>query len=263
MIRFENVSKAYDGQVVLQDFSMLVEPAETKVILGGIGSGKSTILKMVVGLVKPDSGRVYVENQDITDLGEDELIEIRKKIGMVFQEGALFDSLTVKENVAYRMREDGVRDEREIDRVVRCQLGFVGLEEAIDKMPAELSGGMKRRVAIARALVGNPPILLYDEPTAGLDPITSRTICELIIKLRDLEGVTSIFVTHDLKSAFTMAGEVAVAVPGGDVEFHPQGSQSIQATTRFVVLRGGRILFEGPEQDLREVKEEYIQEFLT
>ncbi|MBI4446936.1 MAG: ATP-binding cassette domain-containing protein [Acidobacteria bacterium] len=262
-IRFENVSKSYDGQIVLQNFSMVVQTAETKVILGGTGSGKSTVLKMVAGLVKPDSGQVLVEDEDITDLTENELQPIRRKIGFVFQEGALFDSLSVKENVAYRLRENGVRNEKEIDEIVREVLGFVGLEDAIAKMPAELSGGMKRRVAIARALVGHPRILLYDEPTAGLDPITSRAICELIIKLRDLERVSSIFVTHDLKSAYTMASEFAVLGPHGEATFVSENDRFCLINTRFLMLKEGKVLFEGPDETLRSVKEEYIQEFLS
>lgn len=263
VIRFEEVTKSYGDQVVLQNFSMAVEQAETKVVLGGSGSGKSTILKMVPGLVKPDSGRVTVEGKDITDLDENELMPIRKKIGLVFQEGALFDSLTVGENVAYRMREDGGYGEMEIQETVQRSLGFVGLHEVMEKTPSELSGGMKRRVAIARALVGNPRIMLYDEPTAGLDPITSRTICELIIKLRDLEGVTAIVVTHDLKSAFTMANEMAVVQPDGTLTFRSEDGNFCLANTRFVMLKNGRIIFEGSDERLRQTEEAYIQEFLT
>lgn len=262
-IVFENVFTSYNGQPVLQDFSMEVRSAETKVILGGAGSGKSTILKLVLGLVKPDSGRVLVEGSDVTDLTEDELMPIRHRIGMVFQEGALFDSLTVEENVAYRMREEGNRSEEEMRAVVEQVLGFVGLERAIDKMPSELSGGMRRRVAIARALVGDPSILLYDEPTAGLDPITSRTICELVIKLRDLEGVSSIFVTHDLNAAMILAGEFAELQTGDEVVFREEGGNLCIVNTRFVVLRQGKVIFEGPGEILRRSEDPYIQEFLT
>lgn len=263
VIRFEAVSKAYWDQVVLENFSMRVERAETKVVLGGSGSGKSTLLKMVPGLLKPDSGRIFVDGRDITELSEDQLVPIRKQIGMVFQEGALFDSLSVGENVAYKMREDGDYGEGEIQEVVQQLLGFVDLDDVIDKMPSELSGGMKRRVAIARALVGNPRIILYDEPTAGLDPITSRTICELVMKLRDLEGVTSILVTHDLKIAFALASEFAVVEPSGEVTFRSEDGDFCLINTRFVMLQNGRILFEGTDERLRDTNEDYIREFLT
>ena len=262
-IRFEHVSKSFNQHVVLRDFSMELQPAETKVILGGSGSGKTTILKMVLGLIKPDSGRVYVEEQDITDLSEQELGRIRQKIGMVFQEGALFDALSVAENVAYRMRESGTQDDEEIEPKVRELLGFVGLEDSFDKFPGELSGGMQRRVGIARALVGNPTILLYDSPTGGLDPITSRTICELVVKLRDLEGVASIFVTHDLKSAMILATESAESKPDGEVVFTTEDENLCLINTRFVMLKDGRVLFEGNDDALKGVNEEYVQEFLT
>ncbi|MCZ6485415.1 MAG: ATP-binding cassette domain-containing protein [Acidobacteria bacterium] len=262
-IRFENVCKSFDEKVVLRDFSMEVQPGETKVILGGGGSGKTTILKMVLGLVKPDSGRIFVEDQEITSLKETELMPIRKKIGMVFQEGALFDSLTVGENIAYQMREARTCSEEEQQETVRQLLGFVELRDAMDKFPAELSGGMMRRVGIARALVGNPPILLYDAPTAGLDPITARTICELVIKLRDLEGVASIFVTHDLKAARTLASEFAQAQPNGEVVFKSEEENLCLVNTHFVMLKDGTVLFEGTDETLRNVNNEYIQDFLT
>ena len=262
-IRFEHVFKSFDEKVVLRDFNMEVRPAETKIILGGGGSGKTTILRMVLGLVKPDSGRVFIEDQEITQLEEEELMPIRKKIGMVFQEGALFDSLTVGENVAYRMREDKAHSEEEIEEVVRQLLGFVELEKAIDKFPSELSGGMLRRAGIARALVGHPSILLYDAPTAGLDPITSRTICELVIQLRDLEGVASIFVTHDLESAMTLASEFAEALPNGEVVFKSEDQDLCLVNTRFLMLKDGGIIFEGSDESLRSADDSYIQDFLS
>ncbi len=262
-IRFENVSKSYDNQPVLRNLTMEVREAEMKIVLGGSGSGKTTLLKMVLGLVKPDSGRIIVGGTDITDFSENQMMDVRKNIGMVFQEGALFDFLSVGENVAYRMREDGRYSHAEIMEVVQRLLGFVGLQRAIDKMPSQLSGGMRRRVAIARAMVGNPRILLYDEPTAGLDPITSRTICDLVIKLRDLEGVSSIFVTHDLNSATNLAGEYALVGPSGDVSFRADGGEFCLINTSFVILKGGQIIFEGSEDEMRASGDEYIQEFLT
>jgi len=262
-IRFENVSKSFNEQVVLRDFDLEVRKAETKIVLGGSGSGKSTILKMVLGLVKPDQGRVWVNDQDITDLREDQLMEIRKQIGMVFQEGALFDSISVGENVAYPLREAKQQTNEEIESAVKRLLGFVGLANAYDRMPSELSGGMRRRVAIARAVVHRPSIVLYDEPTAGLDPITSRTICDLVIALRDLEGVSSIFVTHDLSAAMTLASEMALRDPSGEVTFRSEDNDFCLANTRFVILKDGQIIFEGTDESLHKTDDEYIREFLT
>jgi phospholipid/cholesterol/gamma-HCH transport system ATP-binding protein len=194
-IEFRNVVLSFDDRAVLNNLSFKVMKGETKIILGGSGGGKSTIIKLVLGLLKPDSGQVLVDGEDVTNYDEGQMMGVRKKIGMVFQEGALFDSLSVYDNVAYRLHEQAVPEE-EVEPEVRRMLRFVNLEDAIDKMPAELSGGMRRRVGIARALIGDPKIVLFDEPTAGLDPPTARTICELAMKLRDLEDVSSIFVTH-------------------------------------------------------------------
>ncbi len=262
-IRFENVYKSYEGQAVLSDLSLEVREAETKVILGGSGSGKSTLLKMVLGLVRPDSGKVLVQGVDVSRLSATELFPIRRQIGMVFQESALFDFLSVGENVAYRMREDGELPTAEIESIVRQVLGFVGLEEDIDKITTELSGGMKRRVGIARAIVGRPHILLYDEPTAGLDPITARTICDLVIKLRDLEGVASIFVTHDLNSAMHLANEFAILEENGQISFRAEDDQFCLINTSFAILKNGQLLFEGTDDELKASDDEYIREFLT
>ena len=263
MIKLVNVTKSYRDQQILRGVDLEVGRAETKVVLGGSGSGKSTIVKLILGLEKPNSGQIFVDGEDTTPLGEQDLMRVRKKFGMVFQEGALFDSLTVGDNVAYKMREEKLFTEDEIEAVVRRMLGFVDLEEVIDKMPAELSGGMRRRVAIARALVGNPKIMLYDEPTAGLDPITSRTISELVIKLRDLEGVSSVFVTHDLRTAFTLASQFAVVKSGGEVEFVGEDGKLCLINTRFVMLQDGKILFEGTDEELRSMDNPYIQEFCS
>jgi phospholipid/cholesterol/gamma-HCH transport system ATP-binding protein len=234
---------------------------ETKIIIGASGSGKSTILKLIMGLDKPDEGTILVDGEDITHLDEQEMVHVRQKIGMVFQESALFDSLTVHENVGYRLYEEGV-DEEEIERKVREVLGFVGLEEAIDKYPSELSGGMKRRVALARALITEPKIMLYDEPTAGLDPITSRKINELIIALRDIKAVTGVFVTHRMRDAFTLATEYATN-GDHDIKFHTEDNFLCIANTRFMLLRDGKIIFEGPDEVLRKSEDEYIKRFLA
>lgn len=259
-IAFSDVSKEYGGQVVLDQYTMNVGLAEMAILLGGSGSGKTTILKMVLGLVRPDSGTVVVNGQEVSALHEEDLYPLRSEIGMVFQGGALFDSLPVGDNVAYRLREQGKLTEAEIRERVVEMLTFVGLESAVDRMPSELSGGMRRRVAIARALVGNPRIMLYDEPTAGLDPITSRTMCELVMKLRDLEGVTSIFVTHDLHSARTLARERAVKKTDGQVAF--EECSGTAERTRFVILEKGRVLLDGIQADLDQTADPYIREFL-
>ncbi|HUV13675.1 MAG TPA: ATP-binding cassette domain-containing protein [Acidobacteriota bacterium] len=260
-IRFEEVTKAYGSRKVLDRFSMTVHPGEMKIVLGGSGSGKSTILKTVLGLVKPDTGRVYLGDQDISQMDEKDLLQIRGEIGMVFQSGALFDSLTVGENVAFKLREQRKLSDEIIQKNVEEKLGFVGLQETADKMPSDLSGGMRRRVAIARSLVGSPKIMLYDEPTAGLDPITGRTICELVMRLRDLEQVTSVFVTHDLSAAKTIARETAKQSQDGTISFRVRNSEA-SGSTRFVMLSKGAILLEGTEEDLSTTDDKYIREFL-
>ena len=261
ILEMKNVVKYYGDTAVLNGISFSVFRGETKIIIGASGSGKSTILKLIMGLDKPDAGQIFVEGEEISKSNERQLISVRQKIGMVFQESALFDSLTVRENVAYRLYELGV-DEDEIDAKVRQSLGFVGLEEAIDKMPAELSGGMKRRVALARALIGEPEIMLYDEPTAGLDPVTSKKINELIITLRDIKSVTGVFVTHRMRDAFTLATEYATN-GGRQISFHTEDNFVCIANTRFLMLRDGTIIFEGPDEVLRRSKDEYIKRFLA
>lgn len=261
ILEMQGVVKYYDDNKVLDGVSFRVFRGETKIIIGASGSGKSTILKLIMGLDKPDEGRILVEGEEITTRKEEELVGVRQKIGMVFQESALFDSLTVRENVAYRLYELGA-DEDEIETKVRESLGFVGLEDAIDKMPSELSGGMKRRVAIARALISQPEIMLYDEPTAGLDPVTSKKINELIIALRDLQSVTGVFVTHRMRDAFTLASLYA-ANGDKEIKFHYEGNQLCIANTRFLMLRDGKIIFEGPDELLRRSDDEYIKRFLS
>jgi len=261
VLELKDVVKFYaSDKPVLNGVSFRLYKGETKIIIGASGSGKSTILKLIMGLDKPDEGRILVDGEDITGMNERQLVSIRQKIGMVFQESALFDSLTVRQNVAYRLSEIGV-DEDEIEQKVRQSLGFVGLEEAIDKTPNELSGGMKRRVALARALIGQPDIMLYDEPTAGLDPITSKRINELIIALRDLKSVTGVFVTHRMRDAFTLATEYAT---NGDMRtnFQTEDNFLCIANTRFLMLRDGKIVFEGPDEWLRRSDDQYIKRFL-
>src|SRR5436189_1721608 len=221
-IEFRDVELAFDDQVVLDKVSFTVRRGETKIALGGSGSGKSTIINLVLGLIKPDAGEILIDGEDICSFDDQEMMHIREKIGMVFQEGALFDSLSVYDNVAYRLHEHNVPED-EVEKEVRRMLRFVNLEDAIDKMPAELSGGMRRRVGIARALIGDPKIVLFDEPTAGLDPPTARTICELAMKLRDLEDVSSIFVTHEMNNVQYICSEYAVVDEDGKVVFEREG----------------------------------------
>jgi phospholipid/cholesterol/gamma-HCH transport system ATP-binding protein len=261
-IELKNVYKSFGDSLVLRNISFKVRRGETRIILGGSGSGKSTILKLIIGLEKPDEGEIWVDGEEVSDFSEARLMHIRKKIGMVFQEGALFDSLSVAENVAYRLHEQTDLDEDEIDTLVRKTLGFVELEDAIEKMPSQLSGGMRRRAAIARSLVGNPKIMLYDEPTAGLDPLTARTINELVIKLRDLEGVSSVFVTHRLKDAFTMANEF-LGYRNGKLCYIKEEDYLCLLNTRLMMLREGEIIFDGFDEEIRKSPDEYIQKFLA
>ncbi|HET9530245.1 MAG TPA: ATP-binding cassette domain-containing protein, partial [Blastocatellia bacterium] len=230
-IEFKDVTMAYDDRVILDSVSFIVNPGETKIVMGGSGTGKSTILKLVLGLIKPVSGRILIDGEDITDYSEREMTEVRQKIGMVFQDGALFDSLSVYENVGYRLFEQGVK-EPEVVEVVRRMLRFVNMEQAMYMMPSELSGGMRRRVGIARALAGNPKLVLFDEPTAGLDPITARAILELAVKLRDLEGVSSIFVTHRIEDIILMSSTLATIDENGEVIFQQESGNFCLVNTR-------------------------------
>src|SRR5215208_346956 len=254
-IEFRNVLLAFDDRVILDHLSFKVMKGETKIILGGSGGGKSTIIKLVLGLLKPDEGQVLVDGEDVTDYSEEQMMRVRKNIGMVFQEGALFDSLSVYDNVAFRLHEQGVPE-------VRRMLRFVNLEDAIDKMPIELSGGMRRRVGIARALVGDPKIVLFDEPTAGLDPPTARTICELAMKLRDLEDVSSIFVTHEMNNVQYICSEYAVVDEDGKVVFEREGERLCLINSKVMMMREGNIIFSGTDESLRRAEDPYIQKFL-
>jgi len=260
-IEFRNVTIEFDERKVLNNLSFKVNRGETKIILGGSGCGKSTTIKLVLGLLKPDSGQVLVDGEDITNYSEVEMMHVRKKIGMIFQEGALFDSLSVYENVAFKLHEQGVPEE-EVESEVRRMLRFVNLEQAIDKMPSELSGGMRRRVGIARALVGDPKIVMFDEPTAGLDPPTARTICELAMKLRDLEDVSSIFVTHEMNNLQYLCSEYAVVNEAGEVVFEKEGEKLCLINSKVIMMRDGQIIFSGTDESLRRAEDSYIQKFL-
>ena len=261
VVSFEHVSLAFDEKVVLEDVSFELLPGEMKIILGASGAGKSTILRLILGLLKPDGGAICVNGERVDRLSESELMRVRADLGMVFQEGALFDSLTVRENVGYRLFEETRLPLAEVDARVDEVLGFVELGEYRDRMPSELSGGQRRRVAIARALTARPKILLYDEPTTGLDPITALTMDAEIIKLRDLEQVSSIVVTHQLRDAFYIATHQAVR-SGGAYRIVP--ARADEATgTAFIMLKDGHVLFEGRAETLRASKESYLRAFLA
>ena len=260
-IEFRNVTIEFDNRKVLNDLSFKVMKGETKIILGGSGCGKSTTIKLVLGLLKPDTGQILVDGEDITNYSEVEMMHVRKKIGMIFQEGALFDSLSVYENVAFKLHEQGVPED-DVESEVRRMLRFVNLEAAIDKMPSELSGGMRRRVGIARALVGDPKIVMFDEPTAGLDPPTARTICELAMKLRDLEDVSSIFVTHEMNNLDYLCSEYAVVNEAGEVVFEKEGEKLCLINSKVLMMSDGQVIFSGTDESLRRSEDQYIQKFL-
>src|ERR1700730_4041367 len=260
-IKFEDVALAFEDKPVLDGISFRLSHGETKALFGVAGSGKSTILKMALGLVQPDSGRIYVLGEEVTQMSEQALFDLRRRIGMVFQESALFDSLTVRENVAFRLIEEGNIGEEEIERRVREALSFVELERTVDMFPAELSGGMRRRVAIARAIITQPEILLYDSPTGGLDPVTSTTIIELIVKQRDVYKTSSLLVTHRLQDAFIMATHYFDR-QANQMKTLPTGAHG-EVLMTFLILRDGRVIFDGDLDELAHSKDEYIREYIA
>ena len=262
VVLFDRVTLAFDEKVVLADISFTVIKGHTKIILGASGSGKSTILKIITGLLRSDTGVVWVNGRRVDELTEQQLMAVRADLGMIFQEGALFDSLTVRENVGYKLYEESAMPIEEAHRRVEEVLGFVGLSEHIDKMPSELSGGQRRRVAIARAMAFKPRILLYDEATTGLDPITAPTVDDEIIKLRDLEDVSTIVVTHQLRDAFYIATHMAVRDPGGTVRILPATTEK-EREAEFIMLRDGLVVFEGDAFALRDSTDPYLKTFLS
>lgn len=261
VVAFEDVAIGFEGKQVLNGISFRLAKGETKAIFGIAGSGKSTILKLALGLMKPDTGRISVLGQEVTQMPEEELFELRRKIGMVFQESALFDSMTVRDNVAFRMLEEGNVSEEEVERPVREALSFVELENTVDKYPSELSGGMRRRVAIARAIITHPEILLYDSPTGGLDPVTSTTIIELIVKQRDVYRTSALMVTHRLQDAFIMASHYFDRKTNR-MQPLPPGTRG-EVPMGFLILRDGKIIFDGDAHELAETKDEYIREYIA
>jgi phospholipid/cholesterol/gamma-HCH transport system ATP-binding protein len=262
VVVFDHVQLAFDDKVVLRDVSFTLIKGHTKVILGASGSGKSTALKIVVGLLKADAGIVWVNGQRVDQLTERALMDVRDDLGMIFQEGALFDSLTVRENVGYKLYEETSQPLADIDRRVAEVLGFIGLAEHIGKMPSELSGGQRRRVAIARAMAFKPSIMLYDEATTGLDPITATTVDDEMIKLRDLENVSSLIVTHQLRDAFYVAEHMAIRQGNGEVHV-VRATREKEREAEFIMLRDGLIIFEGDADALRTSADPYIRSFLS
>jgi phospholipid/cholesterol/gamma-HCH transport system ATP-binding protein len=274
LIVFKDVRIGFDEGDVLHDISFEVWPGETKILLGESGSGKTLIMKMAAGLLLPDSGRIWVMGHEISDLTERDLLDFRRHIGFVFQEGALFDSLTVAENVAFRLREENVAEE-EIESRVREALRFVELEATVDQYPAQLSGGMRRRVSIARALVDRPPLVFYDSPTAGLDPVTSQTIITLVLRGRDLQGVTSLLATHRVQDAFGLASFRLDPATGSLVRVNFDGEHASPAAvkqpeaepspapTNVMVLREGGVYFQGNAAEMLHSSDDYLKKFLA
>ena len=257
---FDNVSMAFEENVVLDGVSFHLPRGETKALFGVAGSGKSTTLKLTLGLMKPDGGRIFLLGQEVTSMSERALFELRRRVGIVFQESALFDSLKVRENVAFRLMEEHLSEE-EVEGRVREALRFVELERTIDMFPSELSGGMRRRVAIARAIITQPEVLLYDSPTGGLDPVTSNTIVELIVKQRDVYKTSALMVTHRLQDAFTMATHQFDKERNKMVPL-PKGQRS-EVPLSFLILRDGKIIFDGDMRELAASRDPYIREYIS
>ncbi|WP_419806653.1 ABC transporter ATP-binding protein [Terriglobus sp.] len=259
VLAFRNVSLSFDQNKVLDDVSFAICPAETFVLLGPAGSGKSVLMKLAEGLIKPDSGSICVFGEEITTMSERDLFALRRRVGMVFQESALFDSMTVEDNVAYRLNEEGV-DPGEAHKRVEESLRFVLLGDAIAKFPSELSGGMRRRVSIARAIITNPDLILYDSPTGGLDPITSTAIIELVGKQRDINHTTALMITHRLQDAFTLATHRFDQQAN---KLMPIPNSGVDEKTRFLVLNEGKIVFQGSTLELTHSDDPWIKSYLS
>jgi phospholipid/cholesterol/gamma-HCH transport system ATP-binding protein len=262
IVVFDKVSLAFDDKVILREVSFTLIKGHTKIILGASGAGKSTILKLILGLLKPDSGIIWVNGERVDNMTEHQMMKVRTDLGMVFQEGALFDSLSVAENVGYKLYEESDMPHDQVRQRVESVLGFIGLADYIDRMPSELSGGQRRRVAIARAMAAKPRVLLYDEPTTGLDPITATTVDDEILKLRDLENVSSIVVTHQLRDAFYVATHEAVRGDDGVIRISPADEDKSEEA-EFIMLREGRVSFEGHAAELRVSDDPYLKTFLS
>jgi phospholipid/cholesterol/gamma-HCH transport system ATP-binding protein len=256
---FDDVSIGFEGKQVLKNISLTVSPGETRILLGPAGSGKSVLLKLANGLIRPDSGSITVFGEDINAMREEQMFELRRRIGMVFQEGALFDSLTVRDNVGYRLMEQKVAEAEVTERVTEA-LRFVELEQTLERFPSQLSGGMRRRVAIARAIITKPDLLLYDSPTGGLDPITSTTIIELVMKQRDVYRTSSLLVTHRLQDAFTLATHTFDREKN---HMTPIPNDGLDSKTTFLVLHDGHMVFDGSTHDLVHSDDPFLKEYLS
>ena len=259
-VAFENVSFAFDDHVVLRDISFVIPAGSMRIMLGASGAGKSIVLKLTLGLLRPDSGRIFVHGSRIDNMRERDLLALRADVGMLFQESALFDSLTVGENVGYRLYEETDTPRDQVRQRVDDVLGFMGLGEYVDRQPSELSGGQRRRVALARAIAAKPSLLLLDDPTTGLDPIVATTVDDEIVKLRDLERVTGVIVTHQIRDAFYVATHRAVRTDGA-VEIVTVGDEA-EPLADFMVLHDGRIRFEGTSTELLAAPDDYLKELL-
>jgi phospholipid/cholesterol/gamma-HCH transport system ATP-binding protein len=261
VVAFDKVSIAFDDNVVLREVSFSLYDGRMMILLGGSGTGKSVVLKLILGLLRPDSGSIHINGERIDTMTEDQLMRIRGDIGMLFQESALFDSLTVAENVGYRLYEEIDMPADEVITRVEEVLGFVGLRPFMNRMPSELSGGQRRRVAIARAMAAYPRLLLFDDPTSGLDPITAKTVNDEIVKLRDVEHVTSVLVTHQLPDAFYIATHQAVRNNEGfDIVASDEGKM---AAAEFMMLKDGRVYFDGDAAALKAAADPYVQAYLS
>jgi len=261
-VLFDRVSLSFDDNVVLRDISFSLLTGHMAMLLGASGSGKSVILKLILGLLRPDAGEIFIKGERIDAMPEAELMRVRDDVGMLFQESALFDSLTVAENVGFKLYESRRLSESQLRQRVQEVLGFVGLGDYLDRMPSELSGGQRRRVAIARAMAARPRLLLFDEPTSGLDPITSKTVDAEIIKLRDFEHVTAIVVTHQLQDAFYVATHQAVQDEHGTVSIIAADDRTAEEA-EFIVLKDGLVFFEGHAAELRAAQDPYLRTYLS
>ena len=259
VVVYDDISIGFDRKLVLENISFTVQRGETRIILGPAGCGKSVLMKLANGLLRPDFGTIQVFGQEITTMPEKDLFKLRARIGMVFQESALFDSLSVEDNVAYRLHEDHVPEKEAHERVVEA-LQFVELEQAIAKFPSELSGGMRRRVSIARAIISSPDLILYDSPTGGLDPITSTTIIELVVKQRDVSHTTSLLITHRLQDAFVLARN-RFNPETGKMQLIP--NNGIDDSTKFLVLNEGKVVFDGTTEALVHTTDPWLKEYIS
>lgn len=261
-LKFENVTVSFNQKPAVEDISFEVPAGDTRILFGAAGAGKTVVLKAALGLIRPDSGRIFVFGQEITQMSEEQLFDVRSKIGMLFQESALFDSMTIEDNVAYPLLNQRAIHctQEEAERRVKEALRFVELESTLEKFPSELSGGMRRRVGVARAVVTDPPLVLFDSPTAGLDPVTANTIVKLIVKQRDVKHTTTLLVTHRYKNGDLLANYHYE--PATDSLDPNRNGHAAQGQTRFMGFKEGRLIFEGGEREMEASQDPYIAKFV-